>query len=101
MVLRQTLPGDANSDGKVDINDLTIVLTNYNRTDGMSWRLGDFNIDNKVDINDLTIVLANYNQTLGSSAARAAAAPEPSSIALTLATLLGLTAYGWRRRKWR
>ncbi len=25
-------PGDANGDGKVDINDLTIVLTNYGKT---------------------------------------------------------------------
>jgi hypothetical protein len=26
------LPGDANLDGRVDINDLTIVLANYNQT---------------------------------------------------------------------
>ena len=26
------LPGDANLDGKVDINDLTIVLANYGQT---------------------------------------------------------------------
>ena len=26
------LPGDANGDGKVDINDLTIVLAHYNQT---------------------------------------------------------------------
>ena len=58
--------GDANQDGKVDINDLTIVLSNYNRT-GMAWTTGDFNSDGKVDINDLTIILANYNKTAGAS----------------------------------
>ena len=68
MLLHPALPGDANVDGKVDINDLTRVLTNYNQS-GRAWSLGDFNGDGKVDINDLTIVLAHYNQSLGSSAA--------------------------------
>ena len=53
-------PGDANGDGRVDVNDLTIVLAHYNQT-GMSWSQGDFNNDGKVDVNDLTTVLANYN----------------------------------------
>ena len=56
-LLTPALPGDANLDGKVDINDLTRVLTNYNQTTGMGWGTGDFNNDGKVDINDLTIVL--------------------------------------------
>ena len=56
------LPGDANGDGKVDVNDLTIVLTNYGKT-GMSWSRGDFNNDGKVDINDLSSLLANYGQS--------------------------------------
>ena len=34
-------PGDANGDGKVDINDLTIVLTNNGKT-AMAWSQGDF-----------------------------------------------------------
>ena len=55
-------PGDANGDGKVDINDLTIVLTNFGQS-GMTWSQGDFNTDGKVDINDLTIVLTNFGQT--------------------------------------
>ena len=36
------LMGDANRDGQVDINDLTIVLTNFGRTTGMTWSTGDF-----------------------------------------------------------
>ena len=31
-LLTSVLPGDANVDGRVNINDLTIVLTNYGRT---------------------------------------------------------------------
>ena len=58
------LPGDANLDGTVDINDLTIVLAHYNQT-GMGWTQGEFTGDGTVDINDLTIVLAHYNQSVG------------------------------------
>jgi hypothetical protein len=59
------LSGDANLDGKVDVNDLTVVLTNYGQTSGITWAKGDFNNDDKVDVNDLTIVLTHYNQTSG------------------------------------
>ena len=71
--------GDANLDGRVDINDLTIVLSHYNQT-GMTWTEGEFTGDGTVDINDLTIVLANYNKTYGASLGRwerGAGADEP------------------------
>ena len=55
------LPGDANHDGKVDINDLTIVLAHYGQT-GTTWSQGEFTGDGTVDINDLTIVLAHYGR---------------------------------------
>ena len=54
-----TLPGDATLGGRVDINDLTIVLTNFGQT-GMVWSQGDFTYSGSVDLNDLTIVLANF-----------------------------------------
>ena len=92
------IPGDTNLDGKVDINDLTIVLAHYGQTAGMSWGTGDVNNDGKVDINDLTIVLANYGQSVGASAAGVAAVPEPSALALSVAGLAGLLACAWRRR---
>ena len=40
------LGGDANLDGRVDVNDLTIVLTNFGRS-GMAWNEGDFNGDGR------------------------------------------------------
>jgi probable HAF family extracellular repeat protein len=95
----QLLPGDANLDGKVDINDLTIVLTNYGTSSGVGWSTGDFNADGKVDINDLTIVLSNYGQSLSAAAGGPSAAPEPGTLVLTLAAgLLGLLAYVRRKR---
>jgi probable HAF family extracellular repeat protein len=88
-------PGDANGDNKVDINDLTIVLANYNQSG--AWATGDFNGDTKVDINDLTIVLANYNQTFGATGIHAV--PEPSMLAMFAAGMVGLLAYAWRKHK--
>ena len=90
-------PGDANGDNKVDINDLTIVLANYNRSNGVLWTTGDFNSDGKVDINDLTIVLANYNTTY-SAGTGLAAVPEPSVLTMIGAGLAGLLVWFWRKR---
>ena len=90
------LPGDANLDGRVDINDLTIVLSNFGKTTGMSWTTGEFAGDGTVDINDLTIVLAHFGQSVGSSLGSLAAVPEPGSAALLAG--IGLAAmFGWRR----
>ena len=89
------LPGDANLDGRVDINDLTIVLGNYGSTSG-TWAQGDFNGDARVDINDLTIVLGNYNASASQSGALASV-PEPSALLLTVAGLVGFLACAWRK----
>jgi hypothetical protein len=89
--------GDANLDGQVDINDLTVVLAHYNQS-GMTWTQGEFTGSGTVDINDLTIVLAHYNQSFG-SAGGIAAVPEPSVLLLFAAGLAGLLAHAWRKRK--
>lgn len=49
--------GDLNSDGKVDIVDLSTLLTNYGKS-GM----GDINNSGLVDIFDLSILLSNYGK---------------------------------------
>ena len=89
------LPGDANGDGKVDINDLTIVLTNFGQT-GTTWSQGDFNGDGHVDVNDLTIVLSNFGTTDG--AGNIKAVPEPSAMAILLAGGACLVAFAWQRK---
>jgi hypothetical protein len=99
VLLARGLMGDANMDGQVDINDLTVVLTNYGQTTGESWSQGDFNGDGKVDINDLTVVLTNYGKTMGSAAdARMAPVPEPGALALLATGFAGLMAIAWRKR---
>ena len=99
MVL-EGLSGDANRDGKVDINDLTVVLTNFDFTAGASRVAGDFNGDGKVDINDLTTVLTNFGRSVGASAGGGrAAVPEPGMMMLAATGMVGLLAYAWRKRK--
>ena len=94
-LLTPALPGDANLDGRVDINDLTIVLGNYGQT-GQTWTQGEFTGNGTVDINDLTIVLGNYNSTIG---AGIQAVPEPTCLLLLVAGAIGLLAYSWRKRQ--
>ena len=98
--LPQALPGDAILNGKVDINDLTIVLSHFGQTTGMNWGTGDFNDDGKVDINDLTTVLSHFGQTAGTSLGGGlAAVPEPNMLVLLAVGWAGLLAYAWRKRK--
>jgi autotransporter-associated beta strand protein len=108
-----TMYGDANLDGAVDFSDLTSVLANYDSSG--TWATGDFNYDGVVDFSDLTSVLANYDQSLsglvvnGSSldaqavgqltAAGVKVVPEPGTLALLAAGLIGLLACGWRSRR--
>ena len=84
-----SLPGDANGDGTVDVNDLTIVLSNFGQT-GMTWSQGEFTGSGTVDVNDLTIVLTNFGQTAAASGM--ASVPEPSTVALLAAAVLALLA---------
>ncbi|HUO06926.1 MAG TPA: S8 family serine peptidase [Phycisphaerae bacterium] len=100
--------GDADLDGKVDLTDLSTVLTNI----GMSttkWTDGNFDGTGTVDLTDLSDVLNNFGAVSGnlksamatgvsSQAAfsQVAMAPEPGSLAImggAAALLLG------RRRK--
>ena len=50
----------------VDINDLSRILTNYDRT-GVNWQEGDFNYDGSANINDLSRVLTNYDKAVNPS----------------------------------
>jgi len=50
--------GDINSDGKVDILDLSILLSDYSSTNAA----GDINHDGIVDILDLSILLSNFGK---------------------------------------
>lgn len=51
--------GDLNGDGKVNITDLSILLTNWGKT-GIPASQGDINSNGKVDITDLSILLSKW-----------------------------------------
>jgi hypothetical protein len=94
------LPGDAVGDGKVDVNDLTIVLSHFGQT-GQTWTTGDFVGDGTVDVNDLTILLSHFGDTaIPTAAGNLSAAPEPGTLLLLAAGIGGLLACAWRKRKW-
>ncbi len=97
LILRTSLPGDANLDDKVDVNDLTVVLSHFG-VSGMTWSQGDFNGDGKVDVNDLTVVLSHFGSSVSDSAGLAAV-PEPGTFVLLAAGLVGLLVSAWRMRR--
>ena len=88
------LPGDANLDGTVDINDLTIVLTNYGQT-LTQWSQGNLVGDATIDINDLTQVLTNYGTTYSRGIK---VVPEPTTLVLIGIGAACLLAFAKRRR---
>jgi autotransporter-associated beta strand protein len=98
--------GDADLSGKVDFSDLGTVIANYGMTSGATWSQGDFNYDGTVDFSDLGTVIANYGMSLPSglgAAPRAngagSAVPEPGTLTMLAAGLVGLLAFAARKRK--
>ena len=79
-VLHQTLSGDANGDGMVDVGDLGILGANYGAASGAGWTRGDFTGDGAVDVGDLGVLGAQYGQGVS-----AGAVPEPATLGLLLA----------------
>ena len=93
-VVSTSLEGDLNSDGFVGVDDLNIVLVNWNQnvTPG-DLSSGDPTGEGFVGVDDLNIVLVNWNN--GTPPASASVVPEPASIAMLGASGLAL----FRRRR--
>jgi hypothetical protein len=51
--------GDANGDSKIDIQDLSFLLTHWNKNDAPT---ADFNHDGTINISDLSILLSNWGK---------------------------------------
>ena len=88
--------GDANDNGIVDIQDLTVIANNWQKIRN-NWATGDLNLDGLVDIQDFTIVANNWQQTSPLSlvpdpdtlpSLTFSSVPEPASLALLAIPLL-------------
>ncbi|MEX2141784.1 MAG: pentapeptide repeat-containing protein [Pirellulales bacterium] len=100
-----TRTGDANLDGVVNDDDVTIVGATY--APGVAnahWALGDFDYNGFVDDDDVTLLGAFYNPAAASLIAptplgvsSVAAVPEPSSLALLFACGIAGCALARRR----
>jgi hypothetical protein len=84
--------GDASLDGFVNFNDLLVLAQNYGRTTGQIWTNGDFDGNGAVAFTDLLSLAQNYQgASLQSDWTLAqAVVPEPTTVALLGACVLGL-----------
>lgn len=94
--LFEPLPGDGNGDDIVDAADYTVWANAFGQM-GIGIP-GDYNGDEVVDTADYTIWANNFGQTVTAPAGTSAAVPEPSTFTLAGLSLMGLIAYGRRRR---
>ncbi|MFW6146589.1 MAG: choice-of-anchor Q domain-containing protein [Planctomycetota bacterium] len=53
------LPGDADEDGDVDLDDFVLLKTNFGAT-GATWGQGDFDGDGDVDLDDFVLLKQNF-----------------------------------------
>ena len=86
-VATSSLVGDLDGDGFVGINDLNIVLANWNQNVPPANPLADPSGDGFVGIDDLNQVLGNWN---AGTPPTAAALPEPTSLGLLVVGSLAL-----------
>lgn len=77
ILLRFTLPGDANLDRVVNIGDFALLAANFNQPS--YWARGDFTYDGTTGIGDFALLAANFNQSLPATGARPVAVPEAAA----------------------
>jgi len=75
ILVKYTIPGDANLDGSVNFSDLVILAQHYGAN--ATWDQGDFGYGGKVNFADLVALAQNYNKSAGAAAVSATAALTP------------------------
>jgi hypothetical protein len=102
VLVRYTRNGDANLDGVVNDDDVTIVGAAY--APGVSqphWALGDFDYNGFVDDDDVTLLGAFYDPSAaplaGSPPKAVTAIPEPNTIRMLIVAAALLVVWRCRR----
>lgn len=54
------ISGDLDADGRVDFNDLTLLLAHFGESEGADVESGDFDRNGNVNLSDLAQLLANF-----------------------------------------
>jgi parallel beta-helix repeat protein len=64
-VIEVRMPGDINSDGKVDVKDVALVSFSFGSYPGHPrWKLiADENEDGKIDVRDVSLIARNFGKT--------------------------------------
>jgi hypothetical protein len=105
LLMAYTRTGDANLDGMVDDQDVTIVGATFDpAVPQSSWALGDFDFNGFVDDTDVTLLGALYDPTaeplvapIGAGAG-VVAVPEPGSMILAASAIAVLLGFRHRRK---
>jgi len=104
-VVMYTYGGDANLDGKINIDDYGRIDGNVGIAGASGWYNGDFNYDGKVNIDDYGIIDGNIGvqgapfSTAGSAALPSGVSAVPEPVALAPLMLGGLAVLRSRRRR--
>jgi hypothetical protein len=104
VIMAYTRTADANLDGRVDDNDVTIVGATYAPgVAGAHWYTGDFDYNGFVDDNDVTLLGAFYDPSAPAvpapAAGTVAAVPEPGAVWLLVCSCLASLAIAIRFRR--
>jgi autotransporter-associated beta strand protein len=103
VIMAFTRTADANLDGVVNDNDVTIVGATYAPgVAGASWATGDFDYNGFVDDNDVTLLGAFYDPgatPIMAPAAGVAAVPEPGTVVFMVTGLIGILMAAVVRKK--
>jgi hypothetical protein len=94
---QQFLPGDANRDGSVNINDFIVISNNFSKVPSSPGLDGDVFVDNLVDQRDFRLWKNAVGPAVAAEAEAYLAAPEPSLMVMVGLALAGIACI-WRRR---